>query len=485
MKIKGSILAVITLILALAGMESAWAWPTCPDGSISLKNEAGGYVCPSPTPSQQPVSNNVSGVASPHGTVSGTLGQTAKQNAEQNLTAQQKQEAELNAQQKLNAANNANQSAVTKSGPANTISGPATSTSGPASTKSGNINQEVNGSAGNNTLKSVSEGGKAELNGTVKGTFENNGKQSTTIGPVSSTSEGGKVTGSGNSTVDVAAQGGSVKNAGNGNGSGNTLAPVATSGSASEAQATGNGAGNSTSISTTITNKRIEVPVLFNPLPPTITTSGPMETHVTQCGPLMHIIKTPVKGTHVGIFSNTYIDLGNDMELAPVYDRNGVQVYYTEQKFANGVTRLFGSQAIITTALPNVSGASTFSIGYANNSGGGNGGAGSSSAMSRIVTKVIVSQCELPGAYMVASEKQVVGLTKEDLEAALKSNLRLEVYTDRVETKTVPCKLEEFTDASGKKLKMCRGPNGSYQANKVTREKAVGTATNAVKAEKK
>jgi hypothetical protein len=239
----------------------------------------------------------------------------------------------------------------------------------------------------------------------VKGTFENNGKQSTTIGPVSSTSEGGEVSRSGNSTVDVAAQGGSVKNAGNGNGSGNTLAPVATSGSASEAQATGNGAGNSTSISTTITNKRIEVPVLFNPLPPTITTSGPMETHVTQCGPLMQIVKTPVKGTHVGIFKNTYIDLGQDMELSPIYDRNGTQIYYTEQKFANGVTRLFGSQAIITTALPNVSGASTLSIGFAGTNGGGNGGAGSSSAMSRIVTKVTISPCELPGAYMTTNEK--------------------------------------------------------------------------------
>jgi hypothetical protein len=210
-----------------------------------------------------------------------------------------------------------------------------------------------------------------------------------------------------------------------------------------------------------------------------------METRVTTCGPLMQVVKNPVKGTHVGIFTNTYIDLGQDMELASVFDANGQQIFYTEQTFANGVTRLFGSQAVITTALPNVSGASTLSIGFAGSNGGGNGGAGSSSAMSRIVTKVTVSPCEIPGAYMTSSEKQIVGLTKEDLKAALDSQLRLEMYTDRVVTKKVQCKVEEFTDVSGKKVKMCRGPNGSYESKKVTREKAVGTATNAVSVEKK
>jgi hypothetical protein len=386
------------------------------NGANVIQNHGGGQNSthtPPPPPVPQHIMNNVH----PHGTVNGTLEQTADQNLSAQLNAQQK----LVADQKLNAENNATQSAVTKSG---------------------NIAQEVNGSAGNNTLKSISEGGNSTLSGTVKGTnegtFQNDGRQSTSVNAKGGTS-----------------------------------------------LATGNGAGNSTNVSTVTIDKRIEVPVMFNPLPPMINSNGTMETRVTACGPLMQVVKSPIKGTHVGIFSNTYIDLGQDMELAPVYDGNGQQQFYSEQKFANGVTRLFGSQAVITTALPNVSGASTLSIGFAGTNGGGNGGAGSSSAMARIVTKVTIALCELPGAYVVTSEKQVVGLTKEDLKAALDSQLRLEMYTDKVVTKKVPCKMEEFTDAEGKKVTMCRGPKGSYEAKKVTREKAVGTATNAVSVDKK
>jgi hypothetical protein len=298
------------------------------------------------------------------------------------------------------------------------------------------------------------------VKGSNEGYFKNDGRQSTavdarggntSIGPVSSSSR---------------------SEGGNG-GTGGT------------SQATGNGAGNSTNVSTVTIDKRIEVPVLFNPLPPMINSNGTMETRVTACGPLMQVVKSPIKGTYIGILRDKTIPLGDDMELAPLYDANGQQQFYSEQKFANGVTRLFGSQAVITTALPNVSGASTFSIGFAGTNGGGNGGAGSSSAMSRIVTKVTIAPCELPGAYMVTSEKQVVGLTKEDLKAALDSQLRLEMYTDKVVTKKVPCKVEEFTDASGNKVNMCRGPNGSYETKKVIREKAVGTASTSATTEKK
>lgn len=69
------------------------------------------------------------------------------------------------------------------------------------------------------------------------------------------------------------------------------------------------------------------------------------------------------------------------------------------------------------------------------------------------------------------------GVTKKDLEdlrAALA--VRVEVPTDRVEKKRVRCKVEEFTDSAGQKVKMCRGPAGSYDVTTVTRETAVGTA---------
>jgi hypothetical protein len=47
--------AISFAILSLGFAASAHAWPKCPDGSISLLNEAGKYVCPSPTPGGQPI----------------------------------------------------------------------------------------------------------------------------------------------------------------------------------------------------------------------------------------------------------------------------------------------------------------------------------------------------------------------------------------------------------------------------------------------
>jgi hypothetical protein len=332
---------------------------------------------------------DVLGITTSHGSVNGTLGQ----NAEQDLAAQQKLKAEQNlaaeaqaqaqAQQKLNAENTANQSAVTTSGPANT-------TSGPASTKSGNIAQEINGSAGGNTLKSISEGGNSSLKGAVKGTnegtFKNDGRQSTAVG----------------------AQGGNT-------------GPVSSSSTGGTSGVAANGAGNSTDITTNTVYKHIEVPVLFNPLPPSSIAGSGFVTHVFACGPLLRVDQSAVIGTYVGILSNTEINLGQDMGLAPVLDANGRPVRYEEETYPDGVTRRFGSQAFITTALVQVSGARTISLGWASSSGGGNGGAGSSSAMSRIVTKVIIAPCELPGAYRVSTEKTVVGITKADLEEALRA----------------------------------------------------------------
>jgi hypothetical protein len=173
---------------------------------------------------------------------------------------------------------------------------------------------------------------------------------------------------------------------------------------------------------------RIDVPVLFNPTPPSVSVIGNMETRVTACGPLMNIKKTSVHGTHIGIFTNTAVDLGEDYELVPVVNNQNEQVYYTEKQFSDGVTRLFGSQAIITTALPNVSAASSFSFGFAGNNGGGNGGAGASSAMTRIVTKITVAACELRAYRSEKVQKTVGGLTREDLIAALaEAQLRAKV----------------------------------------------------------
>jgi len=88
------------------------------------------------------------------------------------------------------------------------------------------------------------------------------------------------------------------------------------------------------------------------------------------------------------------------------------------------------------------------------------------------------AEAELQRLKQVPATPLLSGITKEDLNE-LKASLavRVEVPTDRVEKKRVKCKVEEFTDAGGQKVKMCRGPAGSYDVTTVTRERAVGTVT--------
>jgi hypothetical protein len=306
-----------------------------------------------------------------------------------------------------------------------------------ANAKANAIGMGVGGGA---TLKST-------ISGTNTGTFTNDGRQSTSIGPVSSSSTGGI-----------------VKDVGNGNGSGNTTT----------ASATGNGAGNSTTFSdnSSTTYKHIEVPVMFNPVPPSTTSTSLMTKETFTCGPLQQVVRTAVSGTQVGSFSNTSIDLGYDYELAPIVDKDGNQVFYKEKIFEEGgvrVVRHFGSQASIVTALPNVSGANSFSLGFAGTNGGGSGGGGSSSAMQRIVTKITVADCELPGAYRLIEVPVSTGPSAEDvLRALAKAKILLNMPTTTIVNDQVPCKMEQITRADGTKETRCLGPkSGSYRTTRV------------------
>lgn len=401
------------LFAALFGIVfvgSAHAWPKCPDGSISLQNEAGKYVCPTPAPAPTPAAPPV------------TVENKPVVNVDADAAAKAEAEAKANSS---SASLGIGGGATLKGKVEGTVKGTNTGTFTNDGTQATSVGVDARSG-------SVTDNSKTHI--AVEGS-------KTKVGPVSSVSTSG-VKASGNSDVKVNTSGGKVEDVGNGNGSGNTL----TSGD-SKAVATGNGAGNSTNITTlsSTVDKRIEVPVLFNPLPTTVTTAGNLVTERLACGPLQQVVKTPVLGTQVGIFVNTSIDLGNDFELASVFDKDGNQVYYTEKEFVEDgakVVRRFGTQAIVVTALPNVSGASTISIGFAGSHGGANGGAGASSAMSRIVTKVTLSSCELPGAFKVvkSTEKTVVGLTREDLLSALQqARAELSVSVPIPERRWVAC----------------------------------------------
>ena len=450
-------------------------------------------------------------------------------------------------------ANTTGGNAATTGGSANTASGPANTTGGAVKTDVGvgvginaGVKQNVDGSAGGNTLKTGDSAANLDLKNVGNsaggngygGTGGNTGAITVTpkvdVGTnASSTANGGigggakvdtKVTGantqngtiagtnSGTNQLDSKVSGsnaGTFQNDGkqttsiglgldskSSSDNKNTVSTGSSAGASnsgssdSTSSATGNGAGNTTNVNTSTTNVQpVQVPVLFNPLPPLVTAAGSLITERLACGPLQQVVKTKVYGTQVGIFKNTSIDLGSDYELAPVFEADGKQRYYNEREFMESgekVVRRFGNQAIVVTALPNVSGASTLSIGFAGTNGGGNGGGGSSSAMSRIVTKITMSDCELPGAYKMVrvatvAPKPVVAatpapqLTREDILGALSvlNNLKLDVTvpTDRVESVRVGCKVEEFTDAAGRKVSMCRGSaSGSYGVTKVVKD---------------
>jgi hypothetical protein len=220
------------------------------------------------------------------------------------------------------------------------------------------------------------------------------------------------------------------------------------------------------------------------PTPASVIPSGQIVTERTNCGPVMGVAKKGVKGTHIGFWSNTLVDLGEDMEAVPVMDpTTNEQVMYVEREFKEGgkrVFRRFGSQLIFVYALPTVSAASSFSIGGAGASGGGNVGGGASSAMSRIVTKVQIISCEIQGGYRLEEvAPPAPPIAKNEVADALAALAGLkwtvDVPTQRVVTERRPCKIEKFTDASGNPVEMCRGPKGSYASTRVIDERVTAS----------
>ncbi len=417
-------LSMVALALgSLFVATNAHAWPKCPDGSVSLLNEAGKYVCPSPTQGGQPVEVTATGT----GTGTATSDADAK------------------------AAADAIAAALANGGS-------ATATGGNASAISDNWNK-LSAAQQQAFMASLSQQQRAALTATL-----NN----------QNSAQGGA--------------GGAAAITGSGNGGGATL-----TGNSPTATAAGS-SGNQTNLTTNNTNtyRQVTVQPLFMPTPPSVSTTSQIVTERTACGPLMTVTKKGVKGTHIGFFTNTQIDLGDDMEIGPVYktvkgaDGKAVvtdeQVFYQERTFDESgrkVVRRFGAQSIITTALPSVSAASSMSIGGAGPSGGGNVGGGSSSAMTRIVTKVQIVPCELPGSYALElippPPPAVPPVSKAEVDAALAAlagmKWSVDVPTDRVERRRVQCTMEEFTDAKGVKVKMCRGPQGSYEVTDVTRDR--------------
>ena len=129
---------------------------------------------------------------------------------------------------------------------------------------------------------------------------------------------------------------------------------------------------------------------------PSTVAVGNIIKETMACGVLQSVQRDPVKGTYMGLFKRSQIDLGTDDSLVPFTNETGEEVYYKRVLGSDGKYRLMGHQPIIYTTVLSVSGARNLSLG-----GGGSqqewgqAGVGASSAMNRLVSKIQLRSCEM------------------------------------------------------------------------------------------
>ena len=127
---------------------------------------------------------------------------------------------------------------------------------------------------------------------------------------------------------------------------------------------------------------------------PSTVAVGNIIKETMACGVLQSVQRDTVKGTYMGLFKRSQIDLGTDDSLVPFTNETGEEVYYKRVLGSDGKYRLMGHQPIIYTTVLSVSGARNLSLG-----GGGSqqewgqAGVGASSAMNRLVSKIQLRSC--------------------------------------------------------------------------------------------
>lgn len=250
---------------------------------------------------------------------------------------------------------------------------------------------------GNTTANSTggtSSAGSKSSSGAVSGS---NSGSSSTGGSISGTLGGASSSNSTSGASTSNASGGTT----NSSADGSSKAISGTGGKSSNLN--GSSIGNDYSS----TNYRsLYIPPVVPATPPSVLASPNVTAIVGACGPLQAVIKTPVQGTFVGMFSESKIDQGFTYELADYVDRNGNIQDYRRVNLPEGGYKLYGHQVINFTAVVGVSGARNFALGGGTGGGSwGQGGTGTSSANQQIVTQIQLRSCEI-GTFI--PEKPVV-----------------------------------------------------------------------------
>lgn len=299
--------------------------------------------------------------------------------------------------------------------------------------------------SGGNTLGGAtsSSGGNITGGNTVAGgnntasTGDNKNTNSVTGGNTSSTSQGGKGGDGGNSVATGGAGGKSASTSssngtnaqGQGQGQGQSSQNAVVGGAQTNGQSSSNKVGNTSSngqgqssttkssqdastrsgsdVATNVDasdrsstkvegDKTFFFPAVTPPTPASFVATGNIIKETLACGPRQRVIKTPIDGTYFGFFKTKKIEQGTTDELASEVDSDGQIVTYKYAVLPNGDVRVLGTQPVIISTVVGISGARSFGMGGNGNSGAsGQIAGGASASMNQLVTRIIVSDCDV------------------------------------------------------------------------------------------
>ena len=139
---------------------------------------------------------------------------------------------------------------------------------------------------------------------------------------------------------------------------------------------------------------------------PSTVAVGNIIKETMACGVLQSVQRDDVKGTYLGLFKKSEVNLGTDDTLVPFVNEAGEETYYKRVLGSDGKYRLMGHQPIVYTTQLSVSGARNLSLGGGgSNQEWGQAGVGASSAMTRLVSKIQLRSC-------VAAVEEVATVTR-------------------------------------------------------------------------
>lgn len=143
-------------------------------------------------------------------------------------------------------------------------------------------------------------------------------------------------------------------------------------------------------------SKVLFIPPVVPATPPSVIGTPQVSTHVSACGPLQSIVRTPVAGTFYGVFSTDKTEQGWTEDLAPyVDDKNVPQEYLTRDAYG-GVKVFYGHQVTMFTTVVGVANARHVALGGGGTGGNwGQGGTGTSATNQQMVTTIKLRLCEI------------------------------------------------------------------------------------------